>query len=73
MCQYWYTIQNSCFLVLNAYHSNQIFRFFGIEFMATWHNVAELLFPGVDPDIQKLLDKYPERNCVCVRIAPSPT
>ena len=41
--------------------------------MATWHDVAELLLPGVDPDIQKLLDKYPERNCVCTRIAPSPT
>jgi len=41
--------------------------------MATWKDVAELLLPWVDSDIQKLLDKYPERNCVCVRIAPSPT
>ena len=41
--------------------------------MATWQDVAELLLPGVDSDIQKLLDKYPQRNCVCVRIAPSPT
>ena len=41
--------------------------------MATWHDVAQLLLPGVDSDIQKLLDKYPQRNCVCTRIAPSPT
>ena len=41
--------------------------------MATWKDVAELLLPGVDSDIQKLLQKYPERGCVCTRIAPSPT
>jgi hypothetical protein len=41
--------------------------------MATRHDVAELLLPGVNSDIQKLLDKYPQRNCVCTRIAPSPT
>lgn len=41
--------------------------------MATWHDVAELLLPGVDSDIQKLLSKYPERGTVCTRIAPSPT
>ena len=41
--------------------------------MATWKDAAELLLPWVDSDIQKLLHKYPERNCVCCRIAPSPT
>ena len=41
--------------------------------MANWKDVADLLLPNVDSDIQKLLSKYPERNCVCVRIAPSPT
>ena len=41
--------------------------------MATWQDVAELLLPWVDSDIQKLLQKYPERSCTCTRIAPSPT
>ena len=41
--------------------------------MATWKDVAELLLSWVDSDIQKLFNKYPERNCVCTRIAPSPT
>lgn len=41
--------------------------------MATWHDVAELLLPNIDSDIQKLLNQYPERWTVCTRIAPSPT
>jgi glutamyl/glutaminyl-tRNA synthetase len=51
----------------------RFFNLFKNRIMATWQDVAELLLPGVDSDIQKLLDKYPERNCVCSRIAPSPT
>ncbi len=42
--------------------------------MATWKDLADLLFPKVDADIQKLLDQYPPReNPVCTRFAPSPT
>jgi len=42
--------------------------------MATWKDLADLLFPNVDADIQKLLDQYPPReNPICTRFAPSPT
>ena len=41
--------------------------------MATRQDVADLLLPDIDSDIQKLLSQYPERNKICTRIAPSPT
>jgi len=42
--------------------------------MATWKDLADLLFPEIDSDISKLLAKYPPReNPVCTRFAPSPT
>lgn len=41
--------------------------------MATRQDVANLLLPDIDSDIQKLIQKYPKRNGVCTRIAPSPT
>jgi glutamyl-tRNA synthetase len=42
--------------------------------MATWHDLAELLFPEVDKTIEHLLTKYPPRPALPVlRFAPSPT
>lgn len=61
-------------ILINEYlYSHLDFILFAFDFMATRYDVAELLLPGVDSDIQKLIQKYPKRDCVCTRIAPSPT
>jgi glutamyl-tRNA synthetase len=41
--------------------------------MATWNDLAELMFPDVKETIADLQAKFPERQGVCTRFAPSPT
>ena len=41
--------------------------------MATWNDLAELMFPDVKETIVDLQNKFPERQWVCTRFAPSPT
>jgi glutamyl-tRNA synthetase len=42
--------------------------------MATWHELADLLFPEVQSTISDLLTQYPARSeQVCLRFSPSPT
>jgi glutamyl-tRNA synthetase len=42
--------------------------------MATWYDLAELLFPEVNETIEDLLTKYsPRSETIVLRFAPSPT
>ena len=41
--------------------------------MATWNDLAELMFPDVKETIADLQNKFPARSGVCTRFAPSPT
>lgn len=41
--------------------------------MATWNDLAELMFPDVKETIADLQNKFSARNWTCTRFAPSPT
>jgi len=41
--------------------------------MATWLEVAERIFPEVKETVEDALKRYPEREQVALRFAPSPT
>lgn len=41
--------------------------------MATWNDLAELMFPDVKETIADLQNKFPARTWTCTRFAPSPT
>jgi hypothetical protein len=50
------------------------FTYFSIQYMTTWKDVADMIFPDIRTTIAYLQKQYPERpQKVVTRIAPSPT